>query len=292
MATWVDGEAIPDEAIEYEFQRLQKLYSEYISREQMEKQKDKLWEKAKAQAVGAKLLMMEARDLNIEAPEADVDKRLEKMIDHAGGPEKFEKILARQNLTREQVREQIREGRRVDLLVERITADVPDPDEKAMRAHFEAHREEFRIPAQAQAQHVLVKPSSDSEADQAVAGSCLQAVKSRVENGAEFSDEAAAHSECPSGRSSGGSLGWVAQGSMLPQIDETLFSMEVGAVSDVVETPLGLHILKKTDQTDSRQPEFDEVRDKIRDFLRHAYRGEIISRHVNELREKADIKED
>lgn len=292
MTIRINGEPIPEEAVEYELKRLVKLYSEHLDQAELTRQMGPLRDKAREQAVGAKLLLLESQKLDLNVAEKDVDQRLATMIENAGGPEKFDAILARQNMTRSLVREKIREGRKVDLLVERIAAEMPEPTEDDMRAHFDAHLEEYMVPEQARAQHILIKPETDSEADRAVACSRLQEIKARVGEGASFGDEAAAHSDCPSGKASGGSLGWIAKGAMLPQIDETVFSLKDGEISDVIESPLGLHILMKTEHEDRRPPEYETVRDKIRDFLRHAWRGEAIAAYVRDLKAKAEITED
>ena len=71
-----------------------------------------------------------------------------------------------------------------------------------------------------------------------------------------------------------------------------VFALSIGELSDVVETRLGMHILRKTAQEESQPASFEEVRDKILDFLRHARRGELLAAFVNELKQKAVIEED
>ena len=133
---------------------------------------------------------------------------------------------------------------------------------------------------------------SENEQERKAALARIEEIRKRTRGGSDFADEAAAHSDCPSGKQTGGSLGWVSRGTMVPELDEVLFSMDVGEISEVVETGLGYHIVRKTGQEDNIAAEFEEVRDKIREFLRHARRGEIIAAHVKELKEKAVIEED
>jgi peptidyl-prolyl cis-trans isomerase SurA len=53
----------------------------------------------------------------------------------------------------------------------------------------------------------------------------------------EFSDDLAT-------REGGGDLGWIRQGQLLPEFEETLFRMRPGQVSNIVQTGVGLHIIK------------------------------------------------
>ena len=292
MTLRVNGEEIPESAILFEFNRLVKFYSEHMSAEQIKQQMDALRHKAKDQAIGAKLLMKEAERLDIRVPPDDVDQRLGKMVRNAGGAEAFERILQSQNLTKAMVRDSIEKGRKVDLLIDRITADVPDPTEAEMQAHFEQHAKEYTKPERAQARHILVKPHSAGTGDKQTAKAKLLEIRMQIDDGADFADLAAAHSECPSGKKAGGSLGWFSRGMMVPELDEAVFSMEIGELSDIIETSLGFHLVAKTAQDEGGETTFVEVQDKVREFLRHGRRGAVISGHVDELKQKAMIEED
>lgn len=73
----------------------------------------------------------------------------------------------------------------------------------------------------------------------------INALKDQVNNGADFAELAKANSDCPSGQQ-GGDLGFFGRGMMVPEFDQAAFNMEVGTVSDVVETDFGYHILQRT----------------------------------------------
>ncbi|MCX7592131.1 MAG: peptidylprolyl isomerase [Kiritimatiellae bacterium] len=291
MAIRVNGEEIPAAAIEYELNRLIRFYSEHLSPRQVQEDMEALRRKAVEQAIGTKLLIEEAKRLDIRVPREDVDSRVGMMIQNAGGREQFEQLLRNQGLTVEALRRSIEGGRRVDLLIERITAGVPEPTEEEIRAYFEAHRGEYVTPERAQFQHILIKPASSSVEDRTRAREKLLQIRRRVLEGADFAAEAAAHSDCPSGRRTGGSLGWITRGTMLAEFENAIFSLPIGAVSDVLETPLGFHIVKKNGYEPPREATYEMVRDRICDFLRHVARGDAISRHVAELRKQAVIEE-
>ena len=150
-------------------------------------------------------------------------------------------------------------------------------------------RAEFGKEAQVRAQHILVTPKSQSPDDKLAALKKIRDIRDRVAAGSDFAEEAAAHSDCPSGKQAGGSLGWFSHGMMVPEFDKAAFEMKVGDVSDIVKTQFGYHLIYKTDHEAPQEASFDEAHDTVRDFLRHAKRGETLAAHVNELRAKADI---
>ena len=285
----VNGQPLPPEAIRFELGRLVKFYSQHMPEEQVQAQLPALREKAIEQAIGARLLFDEAAQLNLPVPDAEVDTRLAEMKSQAGGAAKFDALLQRQGQTETVLREQIRRGRRVDKLIGQIVANVAEPTEDEMRAHFAEHRDEYARSERAQAQHILVRPAGSDAAVRTAAQTKIAAIRQRVQAGAAFADEAAAHSECPSGRKAGGSLGWFSRGMMVPAFDQAVFSMQVGELSSIVETPFGFHLIQKTGHEQASAANYDEARENIRDFLRHAARGAALAAHVAELRAKATV---
>jgi foldase protein PrsA len=286
----VNGQRIPQEAIMFELSRLIRFYAQHLPEEQVRGQLDALSRKAIDQAIGAKLLIDEAQRLDIQVSDAEVDARIRTMAEEAGGMERLQAELKKQGVSDTSFREQVRRGRRVDKLVESVTSGVSDPREEEIREHFEKHRAEFQRAERVQAQHILVAPEGKDESARAAARAKIDAIRARIESGGDFADEAAAHSECPSGKQAAGSLGWFGRGMMVKPFDDAVFLLEVGELSEAVETEFGFHLIRKTGHEAAAEADFDEARESIRDFLRHVARGEVLAAHVAELRAKAEIE--
>lgn len=88
---------------------------------------------------------------------------------------------------------------------------------------------------QIQASHILV-PS------QVAANEVLAKLK---DNG-DFAELAANYSSCPSGKASGGDLGFFSKGMMVPEFQDAAFALEVGQLSEAVQTQFGWHLIKRT----------------------------------------------
>lgn len=292
MTIRVDGEEIPEAAVEFEFNRLIRFFSDYMSPEEIRKQAPMFRQRARDQAIGAKLMIREAQRLDLPVSGDEVTIRLNDMIKRTGGRQGFEQALQRQRLTEEDFRKNLELSCKVDKLVAQATADVADPTEAEIEEHFKAHPKDYERPDRVQARHILIKPASAGETDRETAKSRLQEIRRRIEDGADFSAEAAAHSDCPSGKMTGGSLGWLSRHMTLPEFDQAIFSMEINELSDILETPLGFHVILKTDEEAGGPAEFDDVREKIRELLRHTRRGEALSAYVSGLRQKAVIEVD
>ena len=73
----------------------------------------------------------------------------------------------------------------------------------------------------------------------------IRALKEQIDTGADFGELASKHSDCPSGKR-GGDLGSFGRGQMVAAFESTAFALPVGATSDLVETPFGFHLIRRT----------------------------------------------
>jgi len=148
-------------------------------------------------------------------------------------------------------------------------------DESEIKAAYDSRKSEFSEPEQRRASHILVKvPKGSSEDVYAAARKKLEAVQARIKAGEDFAKLAKEVSDDASNADKGGDLGWFKAGTMVPEFDQAVFSMDKGDVSDIVETQFGFHLIYLTDIRPARQTPYAEVKDKIRDDLIQARANE------------------
>ncbi len=103
---------------------------------------------------------------------------------------------------------------------------------------------------QVRASHILLmyegSMRSTASRSQDEAKTLMLDLKEQIENGTAFADLAKEHSDCPSGND-GGDLGHFGKGMMVPEFEESAFSMEPGQTSDIVETSFGYHLIQRTE---------------------------------------------
>ena len=102
---------------------------------------------------------------------------------------------------------------------------------------------EILMTDQISAAHILV--STDGK-DKETARKEIDAIHADIKGGADFAEIAKDKSDCPSG-SRGGDLGSFGRGMMVREFEEAAFGLEPGALSDVVETDFGFHVITRTE---------------------------------------------
>jgi peptidyl-prolyl cis-trans isomerase D len=87
-------------------------------------------------------------------------------------------------------------------------------------------------------------------------------VRKRILDGQDFAEVAKELSEDLSAEQ-GGDLGWFKPGEMVPAFEETAFQLKPGEVSEVVESPFGLHLILVEDRKEAIERSLEEVREEV-----------------------------
>lgn len=93
----------------------------------------------------------------------------------------------------------------------------------------------------------VIKQVEQIIAERAEKKKLIESLRKQLLEGGDFAKLAEENSDCPSGKSeSKGSLGKFGRGQMVKPFEDVAFALEVGKISDVVETQFGYHIIKVT----------------------------------------------
>ena len=111
----------------------------------------------------------------------------------------------------------------------------------------------------------------------------------KIKDGMDFAEVANEYSVCPS-KARGGELGYFTKGKMVPEFEEVAFSLEVGEISEPVETKFGYHIIEVTDRKPAGIKSFEEVKDEIVAAILNAKQKQLYSNFVASLRNKYTVE--
>jgi NIMA-interacting peptidyl-prolyl cis-trans isomerase 1 len=132
-------------------------------------------------------------------------------------------------------------------------AAAETPAEACLRAASAKREKRADEPALISAKHVLVKYYGAKGAKPAIGRSreeaCLRAIEARdkIRGGAEFSKVVIEYSEEPGAASREGSVGSVERGDVVPPFADAAFELDMGQLSDVVESDFGFHVILRTE---------------------------------------------
>jgi peptidyl-prolyl cis-trans isomerase D len=135
-----------------------------------------------------------------------------------------------------------------------------------LRQYYEQHKDEYTLPERVKAQHILFKTQGKTPEEIEKIKEKARGVLERAKKGEDFSGLAKQYSE-DSTAAAGGDLGDFGRGQMVPEFEKAAFSMGVGAISDLVQTQFGIHIIKVNSKQERRERPFEEMKEAVRPIV-------------------------
>ncbi|MDD5542967.1 MAG: peptidyl-prolyl cis-trans isomerase [Acidobacteriia bacterium] len=150
----------------------------------------------------------------------------------------------------------------VDLNKVRSTLKVTDAD---LQQYYQQNRTRYFVSDRIRVSHILFATPGKTPEEIAALRQKAVEVLAQVRAGGDFAQLARQYSDDRTSKTAGGDLGWINQES--PFVDEfkqAAFSLGVGAVSDLVQSPFGFHIIKVTAKEAAHTLSFEEAKEQIR----------------------------
>jgi len=240
-----------------------------------------------------KLTEQKVKELNIKVSEEEIRQAIDDVRKQNNIPsqEALVTALAGQGLTFDQYHAQLQEQlEKLKLVSMEVRAKV-QVGESEMRDYYAANLAKYTEDETYHARHIFFKTGEKASPDaikrsQATALAVLADAKS----GKDFAELAKKFSEDPAARKDGGDLGSFKKGDMQPELEKTILSLKPGEVSELVVTPIGLHIIKLEARVAGVIKPFESVKAEIEEILYRKKSEERFSQWVKELRSKASIE--
>jgi peptidyl-prolyl cis-trans isomerase D len=162
-------------------------------------------------------------------------------------------------------------------------AESPDitVTEEQIQARYEADRAEFTGGDQRRTAHILLEVGPDRDED--TARETLRAARERILAGEAFEAVAKELSEDAGSAATGGDLGFMSRGTLVPEYEAVAWSLAPGEVSEPVSTAFGVHLIKLLEVRFEEFPALEARRAEIVASLRRSAAEEIYVERVGEL---------
>lgn len=134
--------------------------------------------------------------------------------------------------------------------------------------------------------HILLTPNLIRNKEQTMLQ--MQEIWQKIQDGADFAEQAAIYSEDVNSQKLGGDLGFMAYESLVPRYVQAINALEIGEVSKPFQTTFGIHIAQKLAVKEQDISVMNEM-GKIRQYLYNQKVTDELPRWINELKNRAFI---
>jgi peptidyl-prolyl cis-trans isomerase D len=159
----------------------------------------------------------------------------------------------------------IPEKRSIDLIVG-STADFVQSaqiSDEQLHQMYQDNIENYTFPERVQVRHILIKTNGNSPQAVAAAKAKAEDLLNQLHHGANFADLAKKYSEDPGSASKGGELGWIVRGQTVKNFENTAFSLKPGETSGLVQTEYGFHIIQVEAKQPAHTESFEEAKPQL-----------------------------
>ena len=212
----------------------EKLFAEF-----KEQQKDLL-----RGLIDQSLMVQRAKDMGVSV-ESDVIKRLDDVRKQNGlaSLEDLEKAVEGSGLAWEDYKTTIRNGLLTQEVVRREVGSHINIGNDEVKQYYDAHPQEFTRPEQVVLSEIFLSTEGKSPEEIESVQKKAEDLRNRVMKGDDFNEIAKRYSEGSTAKD-GGDLGTFKQSELAPQLEEVVFKMEKGQITDVIQTKTGFEVLK------------------------------------------------
>jgi peptidyl-prolyl cis-trans isomerase C len=244
------------------------------------------------QLVGIEIAKTYAQEEGITVSDAEVDQEIENIKKQVGeqarssgqdvsDQEAFDQALEQNQISEEQLRQDVRENLPVQQVQERVSGDAEPSQEEVQAFYDENKAAQFTQPAQRCMRHILFNKDQQQKAEE---------VKTQLQNGGNFAELAQENSQDPGSAENGGDLGCLGKGETVPPFEEAAFAAEQGEIVGPVETEFGYHIIEVTDIREEETQPLEDVETQITAQLAATQQEEEFTKWLEDQKQQRNVK--
>ena len=202
--------------------------------------------------------------VGVMVPFVTLDSRLLEIRRRYASEGDYRQDLARLSMTEAELSVEVNRDLLVEAVLEKVTAATAPVSEVEAEIYFRLHPGAFERAEARRLRHILVTYNTAGE--KAAGRALLEGMRGRLRTSEAFGQAALQHSQCPTALQQG-EMGVVKQGQLYAELEPVAFALEPGVVSEVQESPMGLHLLWCDEVFPALKPEFTEIRERLMDKL-------------------------
>jgi len=286
----VNGKSIYEDQLAPEVEKGLKKFRKYGMRKDSPDLVKRLNKKALDKVIDHELISQESQKLKIKDVDKKVEEKLQAMRKKYQTEERLNNYLKMKGITIEELKGNFKKRVYIDEYLKKQGISDPEIPEENIKGFYNSSPKAYSREESVKVSHILIKVDENAgPKEKKKARKKAEQIRKEILGGKAFAEMAKKHSECNSA-SGGGSLRYIKRGYMPEEFDKVAFSLDKGAVSEVVETKFGYHIIKVSEKTPGGVAPYHEVRDFIKKFLQEDESKKKLAEHLAKLKEKAKIE--
>jgi nitrogen fixation protein NifM len=218
--------------------------------------------------------------VGVVVPFPTLDARLAEVRQRYESDQEYRRDLERIGLSEADLSDAVYRDLRVEAVLERVAAGTPPVSEVDAEIYYRVNPGAFEREEMRRLSHILITVNDGREKLQA--RTLLEGLRSGLPSAEEFWAAALRYSQCPTALQKG-ALGTVRRGQLYPELEPAAFSLAEGEVSTVLESPMGLHLLRCDEIFPGQSLAFSEVRSRIMDALNDKRRSRAQQQWIKSL---------
>lgn len=293
------GDAVLVNGEKISYQRFYGFYNEYRNSQgiavgargdQLEKL-TRIRQEAMDLLIEQTLVAQAAAQAGIIVPDAVVEEQYQELRSKFDSELSLELRLKDEGFTEASMRDHIRRTLAGARYVDDIRADVSELGDKELEQFYRDNEARLTYPEQVRVRHILLawKPLGTTD-DRAALRRQIEAILAKARAGEDFAALAAEYSDDDGTKAAGGDTGRFQRGEMVTEFEAAAFALEIGEISDPVQTSYGWHIILKEEHLQPYLLPFDEVRDKLREYVVGIRQEQAVDREIDRLKAAAEIE--
>jgi parvulin-like peptidyl-prolyl isomerase len=223
------------------------------------------------------LILEYGREMGIAVSKEEVESAVEE-IRKDYGQRAFQKTLLEKYIDFEEWKADLRRQILTKKIILSVTENTTPVPFREIQYYFDSHPEEFKHPPMVRFRQVLLRTRGEAEK-----------VLERLKGGADMDELAPKYSIAPAmGRF--GESGWIARGEIEKSLEDVIFSLSVGQMSSVVESPYGFHIFEVLADRPEGIKKLPEVLAEIESKLNYQRKEAFYQGWLKGLRKTVPVK--
>jgi len=279
----------------YELNKMVGAYVDRIAQSARKEDREKLIAETRTvimnRMVEDLLVEQEAKKQGITVKEDDVMASINDIL--ARRKMKLENLkagLLKEGSSFEAYKEEVRNHlMKMRLATKEVRSKISVSDEE-IGDYYSKHRDLYEGKEAVRLQQILliVPKDADEETRERLRAEA-EKILVQLKSGESFGLLAARFSQGPAAQT-GGDLGFVDKGTLLPVVDEAAFKLKVNELSPVIESPIGFHILKVVDRRGKGVKSLAAVREEIKEEITNEKMEKKLQDWIQELRKKSYVE--